>query len=82
MHPDVKDEFAPFKSIDVNDEKYNITLQEHGVRVLDALGKMVHRIDDENTIILMLRDLGTRHGAIYYAKPSLIEVDKSMHIKP
>lgn len=74
MHPSVKDEFVPFQSIDVKDEKYNTILQEHGVRVLATFGKMVRRIDDEGTIVPMLRELGTRHGAIYNAKSSLIGV--------
>lgn len=78
MHPSVKDEFVPFQSIDVQDEKYNTILQEHGVRVLATFGKMVRRIDDESTIVPMLRELGTRHGAIYNAKSSLIGVSQQM----
>jgi len=77
MHPSVKTEFIPFSSIDVKDEKYNQILREHGVRVLSTFGKMVRRIDDDASVVPMLKELGTRHGAIYNAKSALIGVSIS-----
>ena len=74
MHPTIKDEFIPFKSIDVNDERFNKILRNHGLKVLNTVRKMVHRIDDEQKMGEMVEATGTRHGS-YNANAQLIEVN-------
>jgi len=41
MHPTMKEDFVPFKSIDVDDPEYNRILRNHGLRVLNTVSKMV-----------------------------------------
>jgi len=73
-HPGVKDKFIPFKSIDVNNEHYNRILRNHGLRVLKTVGKMIHRVnEEEHKMINIVRDTGTRHKA-YHAEATLIKV--------
>ena len=73
MHPTIKDEFIPFKSIDVNDERFNKELRNHGLKVLNTVRKMVHRIDDEKKMVAEVELMGTRHGS-YNANAQLIKV--------
>jgi len=37
----MKEDFVPFKSIDVDDPEYNRILRNHGLRVLNTVSKMV-----------------------------------------
>ena len=69
----MKSEFIPFKSIEVEDEQYNRTLRNHGLRVLSTVAKMIHRVNEEEKMIAVVRATGTRHGK-YNAKASLIDV--------
>ena len=72
-NPEVKSDFIPFKSIEVEDEQYNRTLRNHGLRVLSTVAKMIHRVNEEEKMIAVVRATGTRHGK-YNAKASLIDV--------
>ena len=73
MHPVAHEEFIPFKSIEVHDEHFNKVLRNHGLKVLNTVRKMITRIDDEESMIDMLRDTGKRHGC-YNANADYIEV--------
>ena len=72
-NPEVKSDFIPFKSIEVEDEQYNRTLRNHGLRVLCTVAKMIHRVNEEEKMIAVARATGARHGK-YNAKASLIDV--------
>lgn len=72
--PEAKgDDFVIFKSIDVMDKEYNRVLRNHGLRVMSTVAKMIHRLDNEEKMIAIVRDLGTRHGK-YNAKAPFIDV--------
>ena len=72
-NPEVKSDFIPFKSIEVEDEQYNRTLRNHGLRVLSTVAKMIHRVNEEEKMIAVVRATGSRHGK-YNTNASLIDV--------
>ena len=54
-------------------EQYNRTLRNHRLRVLSTVAKMIHRVNEEEKMIAVVRATGTRHCK-YNAKASLIDV--------
>lgn len=73
MHPETKDDFIPFKSIDVKDERFNKILRNHGLKVLNTVKKMVFRLDDPASMVKMVQATGVRHGS-YNANADLVKV--------
>ena len=52
-------------------EEYNRTLRNHGLRVLSTVAKMIHRVNEEEKMIAVVR--ATRHGK-YNTNALLIDV--------
>ena len=70
----MRSDFTVFQSIEEADmEEYNRTLRNHGLRVLSTVAKMIHRVNEEEKMIAVMRATGTWHGK-YNTKASLIDV--------
>lgn len=79
MHPSTRGEFIPFKSIEVNDEQFNRVLRNHGLKVLNTVSKMVHRLEQPDKMVEIVRCTGTRHGD-YTANASLVDVSIALSL--
>ncbi|KAI9555180.1 hypothetical protein GHT06_017695 [Daphnia sinensis] len=60
-HPDMQSVFLPFTGLVLDDLKKSKLLSEHALRVMGAVQRAVHRLDEPEKLHAFLSDLGRRH---------------------
>lgn len=60
-HPDMQSVFLPFTGLVLDDLKKSKLLSEHALRVMGAVQRAVHRLEEPEKLHAFLSDLGRRH---------------------
>ena len=70
----MRSDLTVFQSIEEADmEEYIRTLRNHGLRVFNTVARRIHRVNEEEKMIAVVRATETRHGK-YNTKASLVDV--------
>ncbi|XP_067949165.1 cytoglobin-2-like [Watersipora subatra] len=73
MPPEKGSDSVPFKSIEVNNERFNKILRNHGLKVFNTIRKMVSRIEEDDKMVAAVEATGCRHAG-YGGEASLTDL--------
>lgn len=71
--PELMEVFSKFKGRDLHELKRAGLLRQHALRVMATIDKVITRLDEPSSLIILLREVGAHHK-LYKVPPDYIQI--------